>query len=86
MYGASLNMLLTLAGDAFSYSERLLMVGHNPGVEVMLIKLLQKNQVDSQLKMAPGTLAIIDFPNEFKREARNGKLLNLVRKEDVPDD
>ena len=83
MYGASLNMLLTLAEDAFSYSERLLMVGHNPGVEVMLIRLLQKNQIHSKLKMAPGTLAIIDFPNEFKREARNGKLLNLVRKEDL---
>ena len=85
MYGASLNMLLTLAEDAFSYSERLLMVGHNPGVEAMLIKLLQKNQVDSSRKMAPGTLAIIEFPNEFKREASNGKLLNLIRKEDVSD-
>jgi phosphohistidine phosphatase len=80
MYGASLNMLLTLAEDAFSYSERLLMVGHNPGVEVMLTKLLQEDQAGGPHKMAPGTLAIIDFPNEFKREARNGKLLNLVRK------
>jgi phosphohistidine phosphatase len=86
MYGASLNMLLTLAEDAFSYSKRLLMVGHNPAVEVMLIKLLQKNQVDSKLKMTPGTLAVIDFADEFKREAHNGKLLNLIRKEDVSDD
>ena len=78
MYGASLNMLLTLAEDAFSYSERLLMVGHNPAVEVMLIKLLQKNQVVSKLKMNPGTLAVIDFSDEFKREAHNGKLLKLI--------
>jgi phosphohistidine phosphatase len=85
MYGASLNMLLTLAEDAFSYSERLLMVGHNPGVEVMLTKLLQEDQADGPHKMASGTLAIIEFENEFKREARNGKLLNLVRKEDVSD-
>jgi phosphohistidine phosphatase SixA len=81
-----LNMLLTLAEDAFSYSERLLMVGHNPGVEAMLIKLLQKNQIANKLKMNPGTLAVIDFPNEFKREARNGKLLKLIRKKDVSDD
>jgi len=86
MYGASLNMLLTLAEDAFSYSERLLMIGHNPGVAAMLIKLLQRNQVDSKLKMAPGTLAVIEFPGEFKREAHSGKLLNLIRKEDVSDD
>ncbi len=85
MYGASLNMLLTLAEDAFSYSERLLMVGHNPGVEAILTKLLQEDQPDGPHKMAPGTLAIIEFAGEFKREARNGKLLNLVRKEDVSD-
>lgn len=83
MYGASLNMLLTLAEDAFSYSERLLMVGHNPGIGAMLIKLLQENQADSHHKMAPGTLAVIEFPNAFKREVHNGKLLNLIRKEDV---
>jgi len=83
MYGASLNMLLTLAEDAFSYSERLLMVGHNPGIGAMLIKLLQENQADSHHKMAPGTLAVIEFPNGFKREVHNGKLLNLIRKEDV---
>ena len=40
MYGASLNMLQTLAEDAFSYSERLLMVGHNPGIMQMLVNVL----------------------------------------------
>lgn len=85
MYGASLDMLLTLAGDAFSYSERVLMVGHNPGVEAILIKLLQKNQVNSNCRMSPGTLAVVEFSSEFKREANNGKLLNLIRKEVVSD-
>lgn len=85
IYGASLDMLLTLAEDAFSYSERLFMIGHNPAVEAMLIKLLQKNQSDNRLRMAPGTLAIIEFPAEFKREAPNGELLNLVRKQDLSD-
>lgn len=83
MYGASLNMLLTLAEDAFSYSERLFMIGHNPAVEAMLIKLLQKNQSGNHLRMAPGTLAIIEFPGEFRREASTGKLLKLVRKQDL---
>jgi len=41
MYGASLNMLFTLMEDAFSYSERLLMVGHNPGFEDLLISILR---------------------------------------------
>ena len=44
MYGASLNMLQTLAEDAFSYSERLLMVGHNPGMMQMLVNVLSADQ------------------------------------------
>ena len=79
MYGASLNMLLTLAEDAFSYSDRLLMVGHNPGFEDMLISLLQREQAASIQKMSTGTLAIIDFPDGFKRNSQSGNLIHLVR-------
>jgi phosphohistidine phosphatase len=83
MYGASMNMLLTLAEDTFSYSERLLMVGHNPGFEDMLIYVLQHNQAVSIQKMATGTLAVIEFPSDFKRDAQDGKLLHLVRRKDL---
>lgn len=82
MYGASLNMLLTLAGDAFSYSERLLMVGHNPGFENMLINVIQVEQATEFHKMATGTLAVLEFEKGFKREVANGKLLHLVRRQD----
>ena len=83
IYGASLNMLMTLAEDAFSYSERLLMVGHNPGFENMLISLLQRNQAVNIQKMAPGTLVVIGFPGGFKRDARDADLLHLVQKKDL---
>mgnify|MGYP001819528430 FL=1 len=86
IYNASLNMLLTLAEDAFSYSERLFLVGHNPGVQTMLMELLSEDQDNDNLWMKPGTLAIIEFPDRFRREARDGKLLNFVRKEDLSDD
>ena len=83
MYGASMNMLLTLAEDAFSYSQRLLMVGHNPGFENMLINTLQANQASTIQKMATGTLAVIEFSDGFKREAANGNLLHLLRRKDL---
>lgn len=86
IYGASLNMLLTLAEDAFSFSERLFLIGHNPGVQTMLMELLRESQDDDKLRMRPGTLAIIEFPGRFKREGRSGKLLNLIRKEDLSND
>ena len=85
MYGASLNMLLTLAEDAFSYSERLLMVGHNPAITQILINVLTQQQAASIQNMAPGTLAVIKFPGGFKRDAHDGKLLHLIRKQDFPD-
>lgn len=79
MYNASLNMLLTLVEDAFSYSERLLMVGHNPGIANMLINVLQPEQATGIQSMDPGTLAVIEFPDDFKRQLRAGNLLHLIR-------
>jgi len=80
MYGASLNMLLTLAEDAFSYSECLLMVGHNPGVERMLINLARPTNAGGPMKMDTGTLAVIEFPDGFKQKTHVGNMLRLIGK------
>lgn len=80
MYGASLNMLLTLMEDAFSYSERLFMVGHNPGFEGLLIDVLQPEQAAAIHKMSTGTLAVIEFSDGFRRDAHDGNLLHRARR------
>lgn len=82
IYGASLNMLLTLAEDAFSYSQRLMLVGHNPGFENLLINVLLTEQAENIHKMATGTLAVVEFSDGFKRGAGNGKLVHLKRRKD----
>lgn len=82
MYNASLNLLLTLAEDAFSYSERLLMIGHNPGISTMLANVLQATQAGNIESIGPGTLAVIEFQDHFKRQARTGNLLHLIRQND----
>lgn len=82
MYGASLNMLLTLAEDAFSYSERILMIGHNPGVMNMLHAVLEPELCAGINSVGTGTLAVVEFPAGFKRQARSGNLLHLQRRED----
>lgn len=82
MYNASLNMLLTLAEDALGYSESLLLVGHNPGIAEMLINVLQVTQAVNIKSFGAGTLAVVEFPEKFKRQTRTGKLLHLVRKND----
>jgi phosphohistidine phosphatase len=83
MYGASLHLLLTLIEDAFSYSESLLMVGHNPGVAALLINILQKNQATAIQPMATGTFAVIEFPADFRCETQNGNLLHLIQRNDL---
>ena len=83
LYGASLNMLCTLMEDAFTYSERLLMVGHNPGFEGLLISVLQAQQAAAIRRMATGTLAVIEFPDEFRREVADGNLLHRVRRKNL---
>ena len=85
IYGASLTLLLTLVEEAFSYSERLLMVGHNPGFENLLTNVLQRDHAINIQKMATGTLAVVRFPGSFKRDAHNGELLHLVGKADLSD-
>ena len=80
MYSASLNMLLTLAEDAFSYSESLLMVGHNPGIGQMLVNVARANQALSTMKMDTGTLAVIDFSDGFKPGTSAGNLQHFLDK------
>jgi phosphohistidine phosphatase len=82
MYGAPLNMLLTLAEDAFSYSERVLMIGHNPGVMSMLHAVLNPELSAGINSFGTGTLAVVEFTDGFKRQTRSGKLLHLLRQQD----
>lgn len=83
LYGASLNMLFTLMEETFSYSERLLMVGHNPGFEDLLISVLKNEQAAAIDRMKTGTLAVIEFSGDFQRDACNGNLLHRIRRKSL---
>ena len=86
MYGATTNLLLTLAEDAFSYSECLLMIGHNPGIENLLRKVGRDRRSSGHGHSLPGTLTVIDFPGGFKRDSQIGRLIHLVTRKDLSDD
>jgi phosphohistidine phosphatase len=82
IYNASLDLLLNLVGDAFSYSERLMLVGHNPGVMSLLCSVLPTEQAAGIGSMDAGTLAVVGFPAGFNGRARSGKLLHVKRRQD----
>lgn len=73
---------MNLVDDAFSYSERLMLIGHNPGVTDLLGSVLQMEQAANIETLDAGALAVVGFPAGFSRHARNGKLLQLVRRQD----
>lgn len=85
MYGASLDLLLALADDAFSYSERLLMVGHNPSVSVFLAHILETEKAAEVRSMATGTIAVVTFKNGFKHPRPVGELVHLVERKNLSD-
>jgi phosphohistidine phosphatase len=86
LYNASFDLLLTLAQDAFSYSRRLMMVGHKPGIEQMLNGIVLQEDPATAHRMAPGTLAVIEFSERFKSYQPAGRLLHLVKKSDLSAD
>jgi phosphohistidine phosphatase len=83
IYGGSVNLLMTLMEDAFSYSERLLMVGHNPGFEDLMFSVLKPDQAAGVDRMHTGTMAVIGFDEGFRRDARSGDLLHKLRFKDL---
>jgi len=82
IYGASLNVLLTIAEDAFSFSQRLMIVGHYPGIRDVLVDVLQPGQASAIKSMDTGTMAVIEFSSNFKRHASSGNLIHLVKRSD----
>jgi len=82
IYNASLDLLLNLVDDAFSYSGRLMLVGHNPGVMSLLCSVLRTEQADGIKSMGDGALAVVGFPTGFSRHTGNGRLLHLKRRQD----
>jgi phosphohistidine phosphatase SixA len=78
MYGASTDLLLTLAKDTFSYSDRVLMVAHNPGIENLLGRLVQNEWPSGIGHFAAGTLAVIQFPAGCREGSSQTELLHLV--------
>ena len=75
----------SLAGDA----ERVMVIGHNPGLAVLLGNLVETPPPDSDIFYFPTScLADIGFdaPTIGEIAPESGRLMSLVRVRDLPDD
>lgn len=85
-YEATPKELLTLLAHAPDCARRIMLVGHNPGLEMLLLKLCQVPPVEPEDgKWLPtATLAQLQFENEIR--ARTGKLIRIQRARELPED
>lgn len=87
LYLASIDTLLEIARAADDEAERLLLVGHNPGFEMLALALTRGNALRSEVevKYPTGTLAEIELPIESWRELAEGSgtLVRFIRPRDL---
>jgi len=95
LYLASTETLLAIARAVGDGVGRLMLVGHNPGLESLALRLTRKGPLRSELelKYPTGTLAEIEFPFDRWKdvEAGSGALVRFIRPRDLdpglgPDD
>ncbi len=81
IYEASTGRLQALAEEAFETSNRIMMVGHNPGFEHLAITVSSSADARQIMKMPTGTLAVIEFPRGWRVDQGSGRLKHwLTRK------
>jgi phosphohistidine phosphatase len=83
IYEATTGVLHALADEAFAAGGPVMMVGHNPGFECLVLALLRETDAAGLGKMPVGTLAVIDFKNGWKNDAGRGVLRHWIRSTDL---
>jgi phosphohistidine phosphatase len=86
IYQASLEALLTALANVFAQYQRVLLVGHNPGLESLITYLTPTDKDDDSVKLFPtSALAHLIMPTNWQSlSAGSAKLVNLWRVKQLP--
>lgn len=87
LYEASLKDFLQVLGKCPNNCKRVLLVGHNPGLEVLLTHLANKRiPLPEDARLLPtATLARLEMPNSWQKlPERCAKLLTIQRATELP--
>lgn len=83
LYGASAWTLKRLLDGAFAGNDRILVVGHNPGLERLAVDVLAPAEQGRLKHLSSGTLLVIGFASGWPADAGRGTVRQLVRGEDL---
>ena len=79
IYGASTSTLHSLLDFGFAEADRILMVGHNPGLAMLLFDVIAQSEYDKIRRLATGTLVVVNFKSGWNSGSGKGILLHNVR-------
>lgn len=88
IYEANVVTLKKVLADCPANSQRIMLIGHNPGLEDLLLELVAGVDVDEDGKLlATATLARVQLPDNWQNlDTYSGRLLSLNRAARLPDD
>ncbi len=81
IYEANVETLLNVLADCPSEPQRVMLVGHNPGLEMLLLYLCpEASQLDVAKLMPTAALARVEMPADWSNlSANSGHLLHIQR-------
>lgn len=79
IYGASIRTISKLLDRAFAERDRVLIVGHNPGFEMLAFEIIAPSERAKLSRLPTGTLLVVDFESGWPQDAGHGRLSQVVR-------
>ena len=79
IYGASSSRLNSILDDEFASADRILIVGHNPGFEMLVFDIIAPSEYKKIRRLATGTLVVVEFESGWETGAGKGLLRHKVR-------
>jgi len=86
IYNATASTLESLLDSAFAETDRVLIVGHNPGFESLTGDVIHPRHYDEFTRLATGTLAVVEFKHGWSAGHERGRLRHLVRGKNLSGD
>lgn len=85
IYGASKGTLTTLLDRAFADHDRVLIVGHNPGFEMLAFEVIAPSGRRQIERLPTGTLLVVEFESGWPEDTGQGFLAHVVRGKNIRD-
>jgi len=84
LYHSSLQTLQAALHSGFAEADRVLIVGHNPGLEVLAGDVMHHRHHADFSRLPTGTLLVIDFAGGWDQDQGKGLLRQQIRGKELP--